>query len=53
MKRVAAAICIGLIATAAYANCRHYTYTIGNKTYYCTECCYGSGIGRTCNTTCT
>lgn len=52
MKKAIAGVLVALIATAAYANCRYFTYTIGNRTYYCTECCYGTGAGRTCNTTC-
>lgn len=51
--KVIATILALLWATAAQANCRYYTVTIGTKTYYCSECCYGTGATRTCNTTCT
>lgn len=52
MKKVTAFIAAALLTTAAYASCRYYTVTVGNKTYYCSECCYGTGAARTCNTTC-
>jgi len=52
LKKIAAALAIAGFATAAYASCRYYTYTINGKTISCTECCYGTGPTRTCNTTC-
>ena len=51
MKVIAATLAL-LWASAAQANCNYYTYTVNGKTYYCTECCYGTGATRTCNTTC-
>ena len=52
MKKFAAALAL-LWVTAAQADCRSYTVTINGKTYYCTECCFGTGYARSCNTTCT
>ena len=53
MKKTVAFLAAALFATAALAySCRYFSYTINGKTYYCTECCYGSGQYRTCNTTC-
>ena len=51
MKAIATVLAL-LWATAAQAECRSFTYTINGKTYYCTECCMGTGQFRTCNTTC-
>ena len=53
LKKIAAVLAIATFATAAYASCRFYSVTINGKTYNCTECCYGTGAGRQCNTTCT
>ncbi len=52
LKKIAAAVAAATIATAAYANCRYFTMTVNGKTYQCSECCYGSGTTRYCNTTC-
>lgn len=52
MKKIVAVLAIAGFATAAYASCRYFTYTINGKTYNCTECCYGSPPYRQCNTTC-
>ena len=52
LKKIAAALTITAFATAAYASCRYYTVTVNGKTLSCTECCYGTGAARTCNTTC-
>jgi len=52
MKKIIAALAIAATATAVYAGCRSYSYTINGKTYYCTECCFGEGNARQCNTTC-
>jgi len=52
MKKVIVALGAALAVTSVWASCRYYTVTINNKTYYCSECCYGTGAGRTCNTTC-
>ena len=51
MKTIATVLAL-LWATAAQAECRSFTYTINGKTYYCIECCMGTGQFRTCNTTC-
>ena len=52
MKKILVALAVAATATAAYASCRYYSYTINGKTYYCTECCYGTGPTKQCNTTC-
>ena len=52
MKKTVAFIAATLLATAAYASCRYYTVTINGKFYSCSECCYGTGAARTCNTVC-
>jgi hypothetical protein len=56
MKKILCGLCALLWLTAAQANCTYYTYTVTVngvlKTYYCTQCCYGTGMARTCNTTC-
>lgn len=52
MKKIIAAVLATTFAVSAYASCRYFTYTINGRTYNCTECCYGTGAGRTCNTTC-
>jgi hypothetical protein len=51
-KKIAAILAITTFATAAYASCRFYTVTVNGKTISCTECCYGTGAARQCNTTC-
>ena len=52
MKKVIIGVWAALLATTVWANCRYYSYTINGKTYYCTECCYGTGPTKQCNTTC-
>jgi hypothetical protein len=52
VKKALTLILAATLATAAYASCRYYTVTINNRTYYCSECCMGTGALRTCNTTC-
>ena len=52
VKKAITLILAATLATAAYASCRYYTVTINGRTMYCTECCYGTGPYRQCNTTC-
>jgi hypothetical protein len=53
MKKPIIFVAATLLSFAALAySCRYFSYTINGRTYYCTECCYGSGQYRTCNTTC-
>ena len=53
MKKPIIFLTATLLSFAALAySCRYYTITMNGKTYYCSECCYGTGSLRQCNTTC-
>ena len=53
MKKPIIFLTATLLSFAALAySCRYFSYTINGKTYNCTECCWGSGQYRQCNTTC-
>lgn len=53
MKKILCAACAMLFLTAAQADCTYHYYTVNGKTITCTTCCYGTGPGRICSTTCT
>ncbi len=52
LKKIAAALAIAGVATAAWASCTTHTMTVNGKTVVCTTCCTGSGAYRSCTTTC-
>ena len=53
MKKILCGVAAMLWFTAAQAECTYYTYTVNGKTYYCSQCCVGTGMARSCTVSCT
>ncbi len=49
MKKLIIAAIIAATSVGAYASCRYWTVTIDGRTWFCTQCCYGTGCTTTCN----